>query len=128
MQFNYLNTHFTEYKIWVRNITLLYSPVYVYCPGKINNGAYFESQKYPLSLENINSFLKWHASKESVIQYVETDKLDSMAEKNNLRGMPTKVGFYSTKGYCHLLLLLALILNLPGSMCPIHCSWQWENN
>lgn len=107
---------------------LLYSPVYAYCPGKTNNGAHFESQKCPLSLVNINSFLKWHVSKEFVIQHMKTDKPDSVAEKNNLPGIPTKLGFYSSKGYCYLLLLLALILNLPGPMCPIHGSWQWENN
>ena len=33
----------------------LYSIVYAYCPGEINNGAHFESQKYLPPLENINS-------------------------------------------------------------------------
>lgn len=76
----------------------LYNPVYAYCLGEITNGVRFESQNCPLSLENINSFLKWHASRSLSYNPMEINKLDSMAGKNNIFGLPANVKFYSTKG------------------------------
>lgn len=76
----------------------LYNPIYAYCLGKIINGECFECQNCPLSLENINSFLKWHAFWSLSSKPMEIYKLDSMAGKTNIFGLPDKVKLYSTKG------------------------------
>lgn len=59
----------------------LYNIVDAYCSGEINNGTHFESQKYLLSSENINSSYSDIPPRSLSCISMETDQLDSMAEE-----------------------------------------------
>lgn len=123
VQFNYFKYPFTECIMSREYEDFLYILIYAYCLDETVSRVHFESQMHQLSLENIKFFLEWHGSRSLSSSPMEIDKLDSMVKKNNLFVFTTKLGFYSTKNYYHLLFPSAPPLNLLGLTFPIYSVW-----